>query len=146
MSSGFLVWECLSSNQRQDSMDVENQVKTKGEKYSKCIEMTRYFSTLVTSTDLRLTALIWSLFLFSSIFMSSIAASFFWGKRPKHLPLIGSFFKKLSPILRAKKSTTSIMCGPIIESLISDEWQDISGSVERKSQSSGAGCTTYIKL
>lgn len=80
-----VLW-ASSWGREKKSMDVANQVQIKEGKTSKCIEMTRYSNILATLTDLRLTALILTLFLFSSIILSTHRRFSFLAKTAKTPP------------------------------------------------------------
>lgn len=106
---------------------------------SKCIGgvcVSGYFNMLATATDLRLTALNLSLFLFSSIYLWRHHHFFSWGKTAKNTShSLAAFSLNYVQFLQGgkkRRSTTSSVFGPISESLMSGESQDISGSVEQK--------------
>lgn len=109
--------------------------------------MTRYFKMLATSTDLRLTAWILSLFLFSSIFLSRHRWFFFLGKTAKTPPTHWQlFYETKSSFVGKKKVQLSPCVDQSVSHLSAMSARIYQGASNRKSRSSGAGNITYIKL
>lgn len=143
VTPGFLVWDCPIPRGHQPMQQIEREKKGGGLKTFKgSVCFARYLNMLATLTDLRLTALIQSLFLFSAIYLL----------RPRRL----LFCQNTSHSLAAFHKTKSNFAGkkvqlpPCLDQSVSHlsptGARIFQGASDRKSQSSGAANPTYITL